>query len=409
MNLEQLRQAFWYAYDNPQSGFYKEFYRARGLAPSQGFPQTVQEWETIPLLTKEDIAAVPLERRLFVPRDNVPSYRVSSGTSNRGIVLIPRTYVRDFAYWRRFISRGMLFHKSPHLQRTAAQRAGLVTIDADPGDLRTTAQLVALAEVDGFLGISPSVLTALIPHLEELFDLSRIRCIELSGERVSAAKHELFRKKFPNSLLHVDYASSESASLGGEPCEELLRAHSMLVHPSEDLAHIELLDPTGKPVRTGEEGEVVLTLGVGNNAFPLLRYRTEDVARQVPNACSCARDTYEMLGRASYDRAYVPGGLITSAELERVLALYRENIEDDFQLHVYQDEQPPRLELLIRAREGARIDIEELATGVAKSLHIAPNRVLADSMTAGLCAPLRCVLLREGVIQKGKELRIIVH
>ncbi|MGD8243084.1 MAG: phenylacetate--CoA ligase family protein, partial [Desulfobacterales bacterium] len=50
---------------------------------------------------------------------------------------------------------------------------------------------------------------------------------------------------------------------------------------------VEILDPeTLKPVPEGEWGEMVVTT-LQKEAVPLIRYRTRDITRIIPGACSC--------------------------------------------------------------------------------------------------------------------------
>lgn len=60
------------------------------------------------------------------------------------------------------------------------------------------------------------------------------------------------------------------------------------MHISADFLLLEILDEYGKSVPTGEAGEIVIT-NLSSKGFPLIRYRTGDVAALSPNKCTCGR------------------------------------------------------------------------------------------------------------------------
>lgn len=61
------------------------------------------------------------------------------------------------------------------------------------------------------------------------------------------------------------------------------------LHINEDMVYVEIINPdTGKPVRMGEEGEIVIT-GLFNDAMPLIRYSTEDIGVLSTTPCTCGR------------------------------------------------------------------------------------------------------------------------
>ncbi len=59
-------------------------------------------------------------------------------------------------------------------------------------------------------------------------------------------------------------------------------------HHQPDLIILEVLDDNGLMVRSGEQGEVVVTT-LGVEGMPLLRYRTGDVCTYYEEPCSCGR------------------------------------------------------------------------------------------------------------------------
>jgi phenylacetate-CoA ligase len=59
------------------------------------------------------------------------------------------------------------------------------------------------------------------------------------------------------------------------------------IHYWADYYILEIIDPeTLRPVKPGEIGEMVVTT-LSKEASPLIRYRTRDLTRLMPNPCSC--------------------------------------------------------------------------------------------------------------------------
>ena len=114
------------------------------------------------------------------------------------------------------------------------------------------------------------------------------------------------------------------------------------LHINEDHFLVEILDTTTlEPVAEGEVGELVITT-LTKEAFPVIRYRTRDLARFLPGICPCGRTFTRMsriLGRS--DDMLIIGGVnvfpaqieaaltdITGTESPYLIVVDRENHED---------------------------------------------------------------------------------
>ena len=93
------------------------------------------------------------------------------------------------------------------------------------------------------------------------------------------------------------------------------------MHINEDHFIAEIIDPeTGKPLQDGERGELVFT-SVTKEAFPLIRYRTKDIAVLNRGTCSCGRTFVKMskpMGRTD-DMLIVKGVNVFPSQIEMVL------------------------------------------------------------------------------------------
>ena len=93
------------------------------------------------------------------------------------------------------------------------------------------------------------------------------------------------------------------------------------MHVNEDHFLMEIVDPaTGAPVPEGEAGELVLTT-LTKEAFPMIRFRTGDLTRILPEPCACGRTLRRIdriLGRTD-DMLIIRGVNVFPSQVERVL------------------------------------------------------------------------------------------
>jgi phenylacetate-CoA ligase len=93
------------------------------------------------------------------------------------------------------------------------------------------------------------------------------------------------------------------------------------LHINEDHFLVEVLDPeTLEPVKPGEIGELVITT-LTKEAFPVIRYRTHDLTRLLPEPCPCGRTFIRInriLGRTD-DMLIIKGVNVFPTQIESVL------------------------------------------------------------------------------------------
>ncbi len=97
------------------------------------------------------------------------------------------------------------------------------------------------------------------------------------------------------------------------------------LHISEDHFLAEVIDPdTEEPLPYGEKGELVFTT-LTKEAFPVLRYRTRDLAILNPEVCACGRTSVRMckvMGRTD-DMLIIRGVNVFPSQIESVLMSIR--------------------------------------------------------------------------------------
>jgi phenylacetate-CoA ligase len=107
------------------------------------------------------------------------------------------------------------------------------------------------------------------------------------------------------------------------------------MHVFEDHFLVETIHPdTGEVLPPGEEGELVFTT-ITKEAFPLIRYRTRDISRLMPEPCRCGRTLSRMdrvMGRSD-DMLIIRGVNVFPSQIEAVLVGI-EGVEPHYQLIV---------------------------------------------------------------------------
>jgi phenylacetate-CoA ligase len=143
------------------------------------------------------------------------------------------------------------------------------------------------------------------------------------------------------------------------------------LHVFEDHFYPEILDPdSDEPVAPGEQGELVLTT-LTKEAMPVIRYRTGDITRIVPELCPCGRTLRRMArlsGRVD-DMLVIRGINVFPSAVETVL-LDDTDLGGQYQILV--DRRSPMPELVIRvelARKDLVPDREKVAQRLTERLN----------------------------------------
>ena len=150
----------------------------------------------------------------------------------------------------------------------------------------------ALAAVEE---LRPAVLRSYGGYLELLFRVAaatgalrhRPRAVLYSGDTMSTNGRELIEGQFGIPVVS-QYNAVEAFKIAFT-CE----ARSGF-HLHEDLCHVWLAGPDGRPVEPGRRGEVVLS-NLVNRGSVLLNSRLGDVARLTDEPCRCGRPTRRLL------------------------------------------------------------------------------------------------------------------
>ena len=111
------------------------------------------------------------------------------------------------------------------------------------------------------------------------------------------------------------------------------------IHYWADYYILEILDPeTLEPVPPGETGEMVVTT-LRKEAAPLIRYRTRDLTRLIPEPCPCGNPLPRhdhLLGRSD-DMFIFRAVNIYPGQIDHVLS-HIPSVGSEYQVHLYHRE-----------------------------------------------------------------------
>jgi phenylacetate-coenzyme A ligase PaaK-like adenylate-forming protein len=108
-----------------------------------------------------------------------------------------------------------------------------------------------------------------------------VRVLFLAAEYLPDAMRHAFQSSW-GSRIHTHYGLTEMGLGVAVECEA-----GNGYHFNEADLLLEIVDPrTGEVATEGDEGELVFTT-LNREAMPLLRYRTHDLSRLIPEPCAC--------------------------------------------------------------------------------------------------------------------------
>jgi phenylacetate-CoA ligase len=129
------------------------------------------------------------------------------------------------------------------------------------------------------------------------------------------------------------------------------------LHVNEDHFFIEVLDPDSlEPVAPGEVGELVIST-LTKEAFPVIRYRTRDLTRLIPEPCPCGRTSVRvsrMMGRSD-DMLIIKGVNVFPTQIEAVL-FEIEGTEPHYRLIVERENNEDKLTVMVEVLESMFFD-----------------------------------------------------
>ena len=370
LNEKQLQQVDVQVKRLLKSGsFYGEVYRKAGISGVS----SQEDFEKLPFSSKDDlINAYPLGIQA-VPEEEVVRIHSSSGTTGKPVI-IPYT-AKDVDDWAIMFARcyetAGITNKD-RIQITpayglwtagigfqlGAEKLGAMTVPMGPGNTDKQLQMM--------MDLKTTVLTATSSYAlllaEEinkrgLRDKIHLKKGVFGSERWSKKMREYIRNELGVELYDI-YGLTEIYGPGiGITCEK-----EQGIHYWDDYVYIEIINPeTGEPVPDGETGEIVITTLVKEGA-PLLRFRTHDLSRIIPEKCSCGRSypRLDTIGGRSDDMFKVRGVNMFPKQVEELLQDV-DGVLSEYNITIAHDDDHNKDIMILTVEVDGRVDFEKTA------------------------------------------------
>ena len=397
------------------SPFYRQKFAECGVAP-----QDIRRASDLPALGfftyPSDLAADPYQF-LAVPRPEIVYAMASSGTTGKSkIVFLSK---QDWQHAVRVGSVGLtmagitaadvaqiLFCSgSPNwitgnLIQAELERVGAFVLPA--GNSVPIAQQIEMMQMFGttILMGTPSYVHRLTEEGRKLCDLHSlgVRLIRLAAEPWSESLRTLLQESW-GAEVYDSYGMMELAADGAGECQAMWGLH---VSP---YLLVEVVDPrSGALLPRGELGELVFTT-IYRQGSPLLRYRSGDLARLLPDEmCACGGVTTERIsrikGRADDMLFLGSGENVFPAQVEAALM----GVEELTGFQVIIDKVGYRDRLRIRAETTA--PSEHLQQTVERRLSEGLPFLQHEIHQSQLIAPLEIEFLESGTLQRETPVKI---
>ena len=311
-------------------GFYAE--RLKGVEARD--IKTKEDFEKLPFSEKADLRdAYPLGLSA-VPDEKIVRIHSSSGTTGTPVI-IPYTQ-QDVLDWAELFKRCYEIAGVTPMDRVqitpgyglwtagigfqlGAERLGAMTIPMGPGN--TAKQLKFMQDVNTTVLCATSSYALLLAeeiNKRGIRDKLSLRKGIIGSERWGAKMRARIADELGVELYDI-YGLTEVYGPGiAINCE-----YNTGMHYFDDYLYFEIIDPkTGKVLPDGELGELVITT-LRKEGAPLIRYRTHDLTRIVPEdePCPCGRDLPRIdviLGRTD-DMVKVHGVNMFPGQIDDVL------------------------------------------------------------------------------------------
>lgn len=294
--------------------------------------ETQQDFERLPFTEKKDLRDVYPLGLAAVSEEQIVRIHSSSGTTGTPII-VPYTQ-KDVDDWAILFERcyriaGITTNDRVQITpgyglwtagigfQLGVERLGAMAIPMGPGN--TDKQLRFLEDMKSTVLCATSSYALLLA--EEIAKRGIHDRIHLKKGIIGSERWgEKMRRRISSELgieLYDIYGLTEIYGPGiAVSC-----SHDCGMHYFDDYLYFEIIDPvTGKVLPDGELGELVITT-LQKEGAPLIRYRTHDLTRILPDPCPCGRSLPRIdiiLGRTD-DMIKVKGVNMFPAQIEEVL------------------------------------------------------------------------------------------
>lgn len=359
MKLAALQKTIRRAQKSP---YYEKLFKENKLKAA--VVKSVSDIQKFTFTTKDDLREHWPYGFVAVPKEKLVRMHSSSGTTGRATVVFHT--IRDIAIWSNLLARCM--YMAGMRQRDVfqnmmtyglftgglgfhygAEKIGALIIPAGAGNSKRQIQLMRDFETT-VVHVIPSYAL----HLSTVFAELKLDPRQDTKVRIAflgAEPHtEKMRKKIEEIYGYKAFNSYGLSEMNG-PGVAFECPEQNGMHIWEDSFLVEIIDPkTLQPVADGEEGELVMT-SLQREGMPLIRYRTKDLTRIIPERCPCGRThrRIERIKGRTDDMLILKGVNIYPMQVEKklmeiegvgtnfLIILEREGFNDDMLIKVEVD------------------------------------------------------------------------
>src|ERR1700676_3881082 len=326
LQLERLRSTLRHAYANNAN--YKKKFDAAEVNPDD--LRTLADLALFPFTTKADLRECYPFGFFCVPMGQVARIHASSGTTGKPTVV---GYTKnDLAAWSGLVARsiraaggraGMKVHVAYGYglftgglgAHYGAEAAGCTVIPMSGGQTERQVQLICDFAPD-IIMVTPSYMLAILDEFQRQGIDPRSTSLRIGifgaepwGDRMRAEIESAF------DLDACDiYGLSEV--MGPGVAQEFAGTKE---GPTiwEDHFIAEIVDPSGRVIADGEQGELVFT-SLTKQAMPVIRYRTRDLTRLLPGSVTVMRRMAKITGRSD-DMLIIRGVNVFPSQIEEMI------------------------------------------------------------------------------------------
>ncbi|MBR4493096.1 MAG: phenylacetate--CoA ligase [Clostridiales bacterium] len=307
---------------------------------------SAEDFEKLPFSEKNDLReAYPLGL-MTAPEEEIVRIHSSSGTTGLPVI-IPYT-AKDVDDWaiqfkRCYEMAGITNKDRIHITpgyglwtagigfQLGAEKLGSMVIPMGPGN--TDKQLQFMMDMKSTVLCATSSYALLLAEEIEKRGIKDKICLKkgvIGSERWGDKMRERIHNELGIELFDI-YGLTEIYGPGiGINCPG-----EKYMHYWDDYIYLEIIDPvTLKPLPDGEWGEIVITTLVKEGA-PLIRYRTHDLSRIIPEPCKCGSKfpRIDVIKGRTDDMMKIKGVNVFPAQIEEILKTFPE-LSSEYQIRI---------------------------------------------------------------------------
>jgi phenylacetate-CoA ligase len=355
VQLERLQSTLNRAYKNVP--FYRRQFDAHGIHPSA--LTAVKGISHLPFTTRQDLCDDYPYGLFAVPLRDIVRISPSTGTTAKPVVVgftksdlkarenITARYltaggVRDTDVVQICLNSGL--SSWGRALKEGAESIGASVMPLSP--MSTSKQLMTMEDYKtSILLTTPSYAMHMLDAMETIAKGPKslaLRAVLLVGEALTEEWRDTLQSAFNLDVL-AGYGPSDVMAPGvAFECEE-----KKGLHVNEDHFVLEIVDPQSGALRSpGQDGEVVLTT-LTARAFPLIRFRTGDLASTLDAPCPCGRTFVRISTITGYtgEVLTIRGVKAHPGQIEQILAADFGGDHPRFLVHLYKEKHLDMVEI----------------------------------------------------------------